>query len=204
MHKKLIWDRQYHNDLYNNGDEEDTSSEEDGDEQPINAQQYDDGSRRRVSNWRSTGVDLPNRPAFNQDLSERLDRNYGAFFGTSSPSTQGVRHRNVPTEYFSREQLDDQFEAVTNVDLQFQRRMDVVEADRSTGRTFGDDAPGLEFQTIPRKVSNDTADSADRLDYLKNGKEKAVFEMPGRFRRVYSKWSKWSKCSAKCITKRLK
>lgn len=29
-------------------------------------------------------------------------------------------------------------------------------------------------------------------------------ELPDNFRRVYSKWTKWSNCSPKCITKRFK
>lgn len=35
-------------------------------------------------------------------------------------------------------------------------------------------------------------------------REKAVFELPPRHRRVYSRWSKWTKCSAKCTTRRYK
>jgi hypothetical protein len=36
------------------------------------------------------------------------------------------------------------------------------------------------------------------------GKEKAVFEMPRKPETLYSKWSKWSKCTAKCTTRRFK
>lgn len=35
-------------------------------------------------------------------------------------------------------------------------------------------------------------------------REKAVFELPPRYKRVYSRWSKWSKCSPKCTTRRYK
>lgn len=196
IRKKLIWDRKFQNEQYAGNEEDSTSSEEDNFEDTPVHDEYQDHFRKRFTNWRTTGVDLQNRPDFNQDLSERLDRNYGAFFGTNSPSTQGVHHRNVPRDYFSREQLDDQFE----------RRMDFVsDSDLSVGRSFGEDAPELDFQKIPKKISNTTADTVDRIvDNRRNGKEKAVFEMPGRYRRVYSKWSKWSKCSAKCVTKRLK
>lgn len=200
IRKKLSWDRKSQYDPYLSGDEEDAVSSE----EEITDDEYQDHNRRRFANRRTTGVNFPNRPTFNQDLSERLDRNYGAFFGTNSPSIQGVHHRNVPTDYFSREQLDDELEP-SHSD-QFQRRVDMIpEDDQAFGRSLGGDAPLLDFQTIQKHKSNATADSGDRVSgNRRNGKEKAVFEMPGRFRRVYSKWSKWSKCSAKCVTKRLK
>ncbi|XP_058837355.1 uncharacterized protein LOC131693505 [Topomyia yanbarensis] len=38
----------------------------------------------------------------------------------------------------------------------------------------------------------------------KKAREKAVFEMPRKVDNPYSKWSRWSKCTAKCTTRRFK
>ncbi|XP_058466948.1 hepatocyte growth factor-like protein [Malaya genurostris] len=38
----------------------------------------------------------------------------------------------------------------------------------------------------------------------KKAREKAVFEMPRKVDNPYSKWSRWSKCTAKCTTRRYK
>lgn len=38
----------------------------------------------------------------------------------------------------------------------------------------------------------------------KRSREKAVFEMPRKVDNPYSKWSRWSKCTAKCTTRRFK
>lgn len=46
--------------------------------------------------------------------------------------------------------------------------------------------------------TDDKAKSTDRA------RTKAVFEMPRKPLANYSKWSRWSKCSPKCVTKRFK
>ena len=38
----------------------------------------------------------------------------------------------------------------------------------------------------------------------KKSREKAVFEVPKKYENHYTKWSRWSKCTAKCTTRRLK
>lgn len=38
----------------------------------------------------------------------------------------------------------------------------------------------------------------------RKAREKAVFEMPRKVDNPYSKWSRWSKCTAKCTTRRFK
>lgn len=47
-----------------------------------------------------------------------------------------------------------------------------------------------------------------QMDYAQDQEhdiiEKAVFQLPNRYKRVYSRWSKWSKCTEKCTTRRFK
>ena len=78
-----------------------------------------------------------------------------------------------------------------------------------------------EARTAKREVdddSTDTSSSSSEQDeeqagrMLKSGpaltqrraREKAVFEMPRKVENPYTKWSKWTKCTAKCTTRRLK
>lgn len=62
-----------------------------------------------------------------------------------------------------------------------------------------------------RKFENSVEDDVDIYDedyeeFDEDGKasKKAVFEMPRKPLSSYTKWSRWSKCSPKCITRRLK
>lgn len=69
---------------------------------------------------------------------------------------------------------------------------------------LGQQMQPLNFQAIPtgtsRNVSGMTGPGSRQTAAMQ---EKAVFDVPSSgVRRVYGKWSKWSKCSAKCTTKR--
>ncbi|CRK98407.1 CLUMA_CG011764, isoform B [Clunio marinus] len=47
-------------------------------------------------------------------------------------------------------------------------------------------------------------ESDEKIKTVDRAKVKAVFEMPRKPLANYSKWSRWSKCSSKCVTKRYK
>lgn len=74
----------------------------------------------------------------------------------------------------------------------------------------------LERKSQRREGSDDEDDSEFDEDYetdietenmtktVDRAKTKAVFEMPRKPLANYSKWSRWSKCSPKCVTRRYK
>lgn len=49
-----------------------------------------------------------------------------------------------------------------------------------------------------------TIDNENMIKAFERAKTKAVFEMPRKPLANYSKWSRWSKCSPKCVTRRYK
>lgn len=230
LRKKLIWDR-HSGGNYDTPVEDDDIAELDLDEIdetiPYQDTDYDDGSRlpdgsaikKKNQNGRNGG-----ESSQKQIESLKLDRNYGQIFEPSSPAVQGV-HRNIPTEYFSKEQSEEQEEAVPSFTNKYEessnRRMDLDNFfDRTVGRGFrsAGESSDIDFNIPPNRNLNNSITvfsgistttmmpllNVTSLNYKKNGKEKAVFDIPGRVRRVYSKWSKWSKCSAKCTTRRFK
>lgn len=220
LKKKLIWDRQSQ---YDAAVEDDDTAEIDLDEidetQPYQETDYEDNSKLdNVKKKKQKPIENTPPP--------KLDRNYGQIFEPTNPALTGT-HRNIPTEYFSKEQQSEEQQedvvpgqfADRNEDMS-NRRMDLDQFfDRTVGRGFrsAGELSNIDFDApsnVNKNLNNITAfsmitttaspNNVTSLTYRKNGKEKAVFDIPGRVRRVYSKWSKWSKCSAKCTTRRFK
>lgn len=53
-------------------------------------------------------------------------------------------------------------------------------------------------------VEDYDADDENKAKSVNQAEKKAVFEMPRKPLANYSKWSRWSKCSPKCVTRRYK
>lgn len=190
-------------------------------------------NRRRVG-YRTTGVDLPGfqRATFNQDLNDRLDRNYDKFWGNGADGTDRVPQYNAQTTGQQQQQqqqppnndqaigTDESADEIYDFDATDSddgadtetASLDVAERRQFTGfqpfqrRWDGPSEAGrslhdLNFQALPSsgRHTNSTVESRRAMQ------EKAVFEVPRidrTPRRIYGKWSKWSKCSVKCTTKR--
>lgn len=223
LRKKYIWDRQtdfgqpplnrFSDALFGaviNSGEDATSVEQ------LDDDDNDQFSRRRTG---STGVQ---RPVFNYDLNNRLDRNYAQFIGNGGDETAGaLPHYNAQTATVDSDgqqqlkQNNDQEigEAETADEADYSdatdsddpatadATADVVERRQFRGSQFQrrwDGPPEgttLNFEPIPHGADNGTSTWESR-------REKAVFDVGGPIRRNYGKWTKWSKCSAKCTTKR--
>ncbi|XP_059615747.1 plasminogen-like [Phlebotomus argentipes] len=83
---------------------------------------------------------------------------------------------------------------------------------RANATTWDLKSGDIHGQGLMRRLGDIVDDEEDEVfedeapNVATRGREKAVINMPttGRYRRVYSKWSKWSKCTAKCTTRRFK
>ncbi len=148
-----------------------------------------------------------------------LDRNYGTMFENlnSHTLTGSKTNRRIPGEYLNTDR-DDYIQANQNSEMYMRsenidfedngnRRWDAIVTDEYPGRQLKAPVISFDGDSYNRTVTTFARRSdvnIGKVDGRKYGKEKAVFDMPSRFRRVYSKWSKWSKCSAKCTTRRFK
>lgn len=208
LRKKLIWDRNFGepDDIADDYvDETDDFDDNDNDDQ-IFLRTKDQNSRFDGS----YGIkDIPQ---------QSLDRNYGTMFeNLNSHTFSSKNNRRIPGEYLNVER-DDIFQFNQNPDMYMRseninfeensnRRSDTIATDGYMGRQLKAPTNSLEIDRENKPTSNFSRRSdlvVSKPEGRKFGKEKAVFDMPGRFRRVYSKWSKWSKCSAKCTTRRFK
>lgn len=204
LRKKLIWDRKF-------GDSDDVVDD------------YADESDDFVDNDSGEEVLLQTKDHNSMRLDgnvpqHSLDRNYGTMFENANAHTlAGRTNRRIPGEYFNSDRDDYvQFNQNTemymrseniNFDDNSNRRWDTSVTEEYSGRqlkpptiSFDGDRDNKTSTTIARRADVNVG----KVEGRKYGKEKAVFDMPGRFRRIYSKWSKWSKCSAKCTTRRFK
>lgn len=63
---------------------------------------------------------------------------------------------------------------------------------------------GSRYQNQDDDSFESESDFDEEIDDNKPARTKAVFEMPRKPLANFSKWSRWSKCSPKCVTKRFK
>lgn len=152
----------------------------------------------------------------NKDIPQQsLDRNYGTMFeNTNAHTLSSSNNRRIPGEYFNMER-DDGYHFNDNSEMYM--RSENINFEENSNRRWDSEANlGKQLKTPQHlldygrenkstaELSRRSDDNIAKIEGRKFGKEKAVFDMPSRFRRVYSKWSKWSKCSAKCTTRRFK
>lgn len=206
LRKKLIWDRKF-------GDPDDIVDDYIDESDDIDENENDDQMYLQTKDHNSMRLDgfygIKDIPQHS------LDRNYGTIFENSNAHTLSSKtNRRIPSEYLN--ERDDIMEFNQNPDVYMRseninfdensnRRSDSSVSDGYSGRQLK--APSISFDRDNKSTTNVSRRSdanIGRIEGRKFGKEKAVFDMPSRFRRVYSKWSKWSKCSAKCTTRRFK
>lgn len=157
-----------------------------------------------------------NRHNSNSDKSQKLDRNYGSIFNevnTLRPSLS-IGQESIPIGFFAIEtttteesvgnrRWDSNSQSFQNIMASNRRNESDNKNPTFNDNNFSDDA----FKSTDFfKIMNASLAINRRIESKRNGKEKAVFDVPRpqRFRRLYTKWSKWSKCSAKCTTRRFK
>lgn len=189
----------------------------------------DDTTDRRTSlkrkNVRGSDIPAARYNNFNGIESQKLDRNYGSMFEDNfhnlkpTLATNGFNNREWPVQpqqplqhlnhnldtnrrwdkpYFSPYPTRPAFSNPVNFAEDFYR------GGRTTDRTDGWPMNYFNATQPPSVPSFALTTQMPRTEIKNYGKEKAVFDMPSRFRRIYSKWSKWSKCTAKCTTRRFK
>ncbi|XP_058060802.1 uncharacterized protein LOC131211351 [Anopheles bellator] len=112
--------------------------------------------------------------------SHRLDRNYGALFKQTTESTVRLE-RNVSHSTHYQQLLESFSTAATGLESARQSKRDTGEGD-----------------------AGDVMLKSGPPGNQRRAREKAVFEMPRKVDNPYTKWSKWTKCTAKCTTRRLK
>lgn len=204
LRKKLIWDRKF-------GDPDDVVDDYVDESEDFFDNDSDDEVLLQTKDHNSMRLD-----GLYGNQQSSLDRNYGTIFeNLNSPTVTGKTNRRIPGDYVNTERDDfGQFNQNTemymrseniNFDDNSNRRWDTSVTEEYPARqsrvsTISFDGESRDNQTATRRSDVNIG----RNDGRKYGKEKAVFDMPSRFRRVYSKWSKWSKCSAKCTTRRFK
>lgn len=229
LKKRLLWDRQSafdadEDDIVDGGD---FVEDIDDEATSLTTDDYDDHSesnilKKKGSNWRTGNLDL--RPI---ESSSNSDRSFSGFF---EPSMTINGHRNIPMDYLNNnnnnnnnrdnDEQTDVIESRSDSDSSANRRLDLNSYfDRSYGRSLRNPEQEIDFDMASsffRKPNVTTTTTTTTMlptilyngttknEYRRNGKEKAVFDMPSRYRRVYSKWSKWTKCTAKCTTRRIK
>lgn len=203
LRKKLIWDRKFgeSDDVADDYvDESDDFVDNDSGEETL--LQTKDHNSMRLDGYGNTPQ-------------HSLDRNYGTMFENSNAHTLTDKsNRRIPGEYFAdrddfANQNTEMYMRSENINFEdnSNRRWDTGVTEEYPGRqsksqtiSFDGERDNSTATTIARRSDVNVG----KVEGRKYGKEKAVFEMPSRFRRVYSKWSKWSKCSAKCTTRRFK
>lgn len=205
LRKKLIWDRNF-------GESDDIDDYVDESEDFID---NDSGEEVLLQTKDHNSMKLDG--LYGNMPQQSLDRNYGTMFENSNANTlAGRSNRRIPGEYFNTDRDDYNVQnnemymrsESINFDDNTNRRWDTGVTEEYYGRQIkpptisfdGDNDNKTSTTTIARRSDGNVG----KMDGRKYGKEKAVFDMPSRFRRVYSKWSKWSKCSAKCTTRRFK
>lgn len=174
--------------------------------------------KKKIPQFYDDGYEASEESDENNEIpTDRLDKNYGSIFETTETSTLRTPNTNkkseLPTGYYShswspiskednshhtRSKRHQKRQAVYDPDFS---RKDKEINDFHDPMIFDDYYDADEF-SAERLINNSTYENLKSGS--KRGKEKAVFDVPGRHKRVYTKWSKWSKCTPKCTTRRFK
>lgn len=231
LRKKLIWDRKFGDpdDIVDDYVDETDDFYDNDSEDEVLLQTKDHNSMRLDGLYGSMpqqSLDRNYGSAPQQSLDrnygsipqQSLDKNYGTLFENLNSYTLTAKpNRRIPGEYLNTERDElvpfnhspDMYMRSENINFEENgnRRWDTSVTEEYPARQMK--TPLISFDSDrDNKTATIFARRSDvnigKNDGRKYGKEKAVFDMPSRFRRVYSKWSKWSKCSAKCTTRRFK
>lgn len=142
-------------------------------------------------------VDIDGLPAVSEALTGITDDDPDDGNFTSSSTEFHKLMESFPTTEASSGQSHHTKREISNfLDDSGEEQLDGSEEDTNDGAEEG----SLDGKKYPDKSMLKLGTAVTQ----KKAREKAVFEMPRKVDNPYSKWSRWSKCTAKCTTRRFK
>lgn len=133
--------------------------------------------------------------------SPTLDKDYGALFRSTTESSIPLDRNRSSTNAHHYQQLLESFSTVATYGLDGVRHAKrEIDGEHRTDEYSEEDEPA----GAGERVAVSGMLKSGPLESLRRSREKAVFEMPRKVENPYTKWSKWTKCTAKCTTRRLK
>ncbi|KFB42205.1 AGAP006120-PA-like protein [Anopheles sinensis] len=163
---------------------------------------YRDGtgfSNRKGEDYPDTGEQEDWRPipgpvnGSSHHRTAMLDKNYGNIFRHTTEA-------NVPKPLnVTSAQYQKLLESFSTASTGLEGRQAKREVDGSSS-----DFDSISEEDEERPTNGQLKSGGTPAATQRRAREKAVFEMPRKVENPYTKWSKWTKCTAKCTTRRLK